>query len=78
MASRSLVMEPNNDVNLETFLESYQRFGAFYILPAFWGNSGTPELAFDLAILKRDLTVKLAANVGEHDPESIALRIRRK
>lgn len=76
MASRSMVMEPDNDVNLERFLESYGKSGAYFILPAFWGSSGTPEVAFDLAILKRNLTVKLAANVGEHDPESIALRIR--
>lgn len=76
MASRSLTMTPDNSTNLERFLESYRHFGAFYILPALFGNSGAPELVFDLAILKRDLTVKLAANVGEHDIESIALRIR--
>ncbi|WP_404360524.1 hypothetical protein [Methylotuvimicrobium sp. KM1] len=76
MASRSLTMTPDNGTNLERFLESYRHFGAFYILPALLGDSGVPELVFDLAILKRDLTVKLAANVGEHDLESIALRIR--
>lgn len=76
MASRSLVMEPTDDVNLETFLKSYKRFGKFYILPAFWGSTGTPELVFDLAILKCNLTVKLAENVSEHDLESVALRIR--
>lgn len=73
MASRSLVMEPNSGVNLERFLESYRHFGAFYILPAFLGDSGAPEMVFDLAILKRNLTVKLAANVSEHDLESMAL-----
>jgi hypothetical protein len=33
-----------------------------------------PELLFDLAIIKRDLTVKLAAHVREGDIEGIALR----
>lgn len=73
MASRSLVMEPDSDINLERFLESYRRFGAFYILPAVLGVSGTPEFVFDLSILKRDLTIKIAANVGEHDLEAMAL-----
>ncbi len=76
MASRSLTMTPDNGTNLERFLESYRRFGAFYILPAVLDNAGTPEFIFNLAILKRNLTIKLAANVGAHDPESIALHIR--
>lgn len=76
MASRSLTMTPDNGTNLERFLKSYRHFGAFYILPALLGDSGVPELLFDLAILKHNLTVKLAANVGEHDLESMALRIR--
>ncbi len=74
MASRSMVMEPDSDVNLETFLASYRRFGAFYLLPALLGSSGPPKLVFDLAILKHDLAVKLAANIGENDPERVALR----
>lgn len=34
MASRSLVMTPDNDENLERFLRSYNRLGAFFLLPA--------------------------------------------
>ena len=74
MVSRSLVMEPDSDINIEGFLESYRHLGAFYILPAFIGDSGAPELIFDLSILKRKLTIKLAKNVGAHDLESMALR----
>ena len=73
MASRSLVMEPDSDINLERFLESYRRLGAFYILPAVLGVSGTPEFVFDLSILKRNHTIKIAANVGGHDLEAMAL-----
>ena len=76
MASRSLTMMPDNGTNLERFIESYRHFGAFYILPALLGDSGTPQLVFELAILKHNLTVKLSANVGEHDLESMALQIR--
>jgi hypothetical protein len=77
MASRSKVMEPNSDVNLERFLESYRRAGKFYLVPAVLNSTGVPELLFELAILKHSLNVKLAANVGEHDPEAMALRAGR-
>ncbi|MEH6578827.1 MAG: hypothetical protein V7731_17330 [Amphritea sp.] len=73
MTTRSMVMEPDSDVNLERFLESYRHFGAFYLLPALLNDTGTPEFVFDLAILKHDLTVKLAANISEHDIEAMAL-----
>src|SRR5262249_37072083 len=74
MVSRSLVMTPDNDANLERFLRSYSQFGVFFLLPGLKPNAGTPELFTDLAILKRGLVVKLAAEVGEHDIEAIALR----
>ncbi|MFQ5328565.1 MAG: hypothetical protein ACE5D4_01075 [Thermodesulfobacteriota bacterium] len=74
MATRSIVMEPDSDINLERFLESYRHFESFYLLPALLNDTGTPELLFGLAIFKKNLTVKLAANVDEHDIEAVALR----
>lgn len=74
MASRSMTMTPNSDVNLKRFLESYHHFGAFYLMPATLCKKGEPELLFDLAILKHELTVKLAEDVSEHDIEAMALR----
>lgn len=74
MATRSMVMEPESDINLERFLESYGHFKTFFLLPALLNDTGTPKLIFDLAILKNNLIVKLAANVREHDIEAIALR----
>jgi hypothetical protein len=74
MACRSLVMTPDNDVNLSRFLESYSRFRAYYLLPSFLRPSGPPEMVFDLSILKRDLKVKNASDITEQDIESMALR----
>jgi hypothetical protein len=74
MATRSMVMEPESDINLERFLESYRYFKTFYLLPALLNDTGTPKLLFELAILKKNLTVKLAADIGERDIEVIALR----
>lgn len=74
MATRSLIMTPDSHVNLERFLESYGQIEAFYISPAFLTPSGKLDVAFDLSILKRELTIKNASDIGEHDVESIALR----
>lgn len=76
MATRSMVMEPDSDVNLERFLDSYKHFGAFCLIPAVFSGVGEPKLLTELSIYKRSLTVKLAKNIDEHDIESIALRIR--
>ncbi len=73
VTTRLLVMEPNTNVNLERFLTLYRHFGAFYLMPAVLTNSSEPELLYDLAVLKHDLTVKLAADVGEHDIEAMVL-----
>ena len=74
MASRSLIMTPENDFNLERFLKSYSQFKAFYLLPAFLIPSGPPKMVFDLSILKLKLTIKNASDIGEQDLEVMALR----
>jgi hypothetical protein len=74
VATRSMTMEPNDSRNLDTFLAGYQRHGAFYLLPAI--GRVNPEVFYDLAIVKRDLTVKSAADVLDHEIEALALRMR--
>jgi hypothetical protein len=74
MATRSMTMEPANSENLDMFLAGFERFGAYYLLPA--AGTTNPEFFFDLAIMKRCLTVKSTAEVSEHDIASLALRIR--
>jgi hypothetical protein len=76
MATRFNIMEPDNGVNLENFLKLYDHFNVFYLLPALLkGNDSVPpEFLFDLAILKKNLTVKFAEDIGEHDIEAVALK----
>ncbi|WP_210241900.1 MULTISPECIES: hypothetical protein [Bradyrhizobium] len=74
VATRSMTMEPNDSRNLDTFLAGYQHHGAFYLLPAI--GRVNPEPFYDLAIVKRDLTVKSAADVLDHEIEALALRMR--
>jgi hypothetical protein len=74
VATRSMTMEPNDSRNLDMFLAGYGRHRAFYLLPAI--GRVNPEFFFDLAIMKRDLTVKSASDVLDHEIEAMALRMR--
>lgn len=78
MPNRCMTIEPDNDANLERFLESYSHFEAFYLLPSVLNDSNEPDFLFGLYILKCDLSVKLAADVGEHDIEAMALHAAAK
>jgi hypothetical protein len=73
--SRTLTMTPDSATNLQQFLEAYRRSGAFYLLPAVI-TDGVPEVMPELGFLKRHISVKDAASVGEHDIEVMALRKR--
>lgn len=73
-ATRSMTMEPISSQNLEVFLSEYERHGCYALLPGV--GIGNPEFCFGLSIMKRNLTVKAASEVSEHDPESIALHMR--
>jgi hypothetical protein len=72
MTTRCNLMEPSDDINLGRFLKSYAEIGAYYLLPAILDNSNQPRLIPQLAILKRKLTIKLAANVSRNDTEFAA------
>ena len=66
-------MRAESDVNLVRFLDTYGRAGAYSLAPAIWKGKGEPEFLLDLALLKKELSVKAASKVGEHDIEAIAL-----
>jgi hypothetical protein len=76
MASRSLTMEPTNDVNLRTFLDLYKKAGAYLLMPALLTPGQTPQFINGLYILKRTLQVKMAVDVGPHDAENLFLAPR--
>ncbi|HDY6082255.1 tetratricopeptide repeat protein [Pseudomonas aeruginosa] len=72
MVSRMQTMEASSDANLLRFLAAYQRTGAYLLLPAVF-KAGQPELLFEMAILKRKLVVRSAADIGKNDLEVMAL-----
>lgn len=72
LTSRMHTMLAESDVNLNRFLKGYRRAGAYLLLPAVL-KAGSPEFIHDLAILKRQLSVKLASEVTQYDLEAMAL-----
>jgi hypothetical protein len=72
-ASRSITMTANSKQNLQRFLDAYYQFGEFYLLPAVI-TDGVPEVIGQLALLKRHISVKDAASVGDRDIEIMAIR----
>lgn len=73
MTSRVQTMHADSDANLNHFLNAYSRSGAYLLIPAVL-KAGTPEFITELAVLKRNLSVKAASEVNQHDLEAIALR----
>lgn len=71
--TRSLVTEPNDDVNITNFLEQFKAHGSYYLMPAVYGAKGAAPI-WGAGILKADLIVREANDIMENDLDSIALK----
>ncbi len=69
--SRFQRMSPNTSTNLDNFLKSYRNTGVFFLAPAWMSKDGQllGEPSFELSILKRDIFIRQAWNIGENDPD---------
>jgi hypothetical protein len=73
--SRINLMQPSATTNLDAFLREFSRAGTYALLPAYFESlSQRPELFPDLVILKRQLRVCPAWEVGPNDPDMSALQ----
>lgn len=72
--NRVQVMEPADNTHLETFFSKRHAAGCFMLAPAIL-SAGQPEILTDLVVLKRNMKVVDAADVTEHDIESVALEM---
>lgn len=72
--SRMNTMTVDNHRNLEMFFEHLKACGAYFLVPAVFGESGLPELRMELAILKRKFHVREAWQIGPHDVDMMAVR----
>lgn len=74
ITSRVLQMEPESSRNLDSFLTRFERLGRYFIAPACFRESGDqPDVFYDLCIGKRELVVRPAWQIGEHDPDRVAI-----
>jgi hypothetical protein len=71
--SRNNTMEPTTPENLDRFLRSYTTLGEYLLAPAVQGPGGEPRLFSRLSILKRELFVREAWQIGRHDPDAASL-----
>ena len=74
MVSRMLRMDPSSDTNLREFLARFRQTKCYLLVPA-WsrGADHPPELFFERGILKRDIQIREAWQIGPNDPDAIAL-----
>ena len=72
--SRINQMDPATSENLERFLASYRKHQGYFLLPAVVQRDGRPpEPLFDHAIAKRELLIRHAWAIGEHDLDAVAI-----
>jgi hypothetical protein len=72
--SRIQTMTPTSDSNLKLFLSNYSAKGVYYIAHAVHPDSnGQPELIFENAILKNNLNIRDAWEIGRNDLDSVAI-----
>jgi hypothetical protein len=75
-ASRSLTMEPSDDVNLTGFLDHYKKVSAYLLMPMVMVPGQPPQFIDGIYLLKRSLHVKMAADVSPSDLENMFLKLR--
>jgi hypothetical protein len=73
--SRFNLMEPNTSDNLNLFLQQRQLAGSFGLAPIFGTSQAEMRAALSGAIGMRNIAVRPAWQVGEHDPDLIALSV---
>lgn len=73
--SRLNIMQPNNHENLNNFLSEFERHGRFLFVPAYISDSERPPEPFlDLGLRKYHLEIRDAWQIGENDPDMMALQ----
>lgn len=71
--SRINRMDPTSSANLDRFLESYRRTHEYLLMPAKVKADSVESWAPKLGILKRELVVRPAWQIGRHDPDGSAI-----
>jgi hypothetical protein len=72
--SRVNIMEPKSSRNLDAFIAEYERHRRYLLAPAHMPRTDRePKVIIDVALGKYDLVVREAWQIGENDPDCVAL-----
>jgi hypothetical protein len=71
---RILPMHPTSSANLDGFLSRHEATGVYALAPAIVRPGETPDILWDRALLKRQISVRNAADVAANDVEQIAVK----
>jgi len=75
MVSRIQTMTPENDKNLNMFLDAYKKYGVYCFLPAiFQDGQAEPKIIRDILLFKKLLIVKPAWQIGDNDEDLVVLQ----
>jgi hypothetical protein len=76
MVSRRHTMNASSDLNLNNFLNSYKKSGAYFLAHAILpDHSSEPTLVMKDHIVKRELHVRQAWEIGRDDPDSMGITV---
>jgi hypothetical protein len=73
VVSRAKRIDMADPKNLEMFFAAYDQFRCYFLAPAILRGSGQPMVINDLPLFKNDLSVRPAWQIGDHDPDFIAI-----
>ena len=75
MMSRLSTMEPASDLNISRFIAAYKAFGVYYLAAAtLKSDDSEPELDMQSLILKKELNIREAWEIGRQDMDMVAIR----
>ncbi len=76
MVSRINTMTPDSKQNLNIFLEAYEKYGVYCLLPAVMRKDQVePKEIRDMYLLKKSLTIKPAWQIEMNDDDLVVLKV---
>ncbi len=72
-ATRIHTMTPQSSRNLDNFKDFYSRFGYYLLTPGGMGQNGVPEIIFSHGILKKEIEIRQAYEIGVEDIDSVLI-----
>jgi hypothetical protein len=75
MVARFCRMHPQDGRNLNGFLERFHRTKSYRVAPAYFDGRSSPQAFYELGILKTELVVRPAWQIGDNDPDMMGLDI---